>query len=162
MMEKHKLLTKGIRFSIQREGKEVAHAYLYLLINDLHSTPFGLLEDVYVDSACRGAGAGNELLAAVMQGMKGAINSSRQAEMTGRDSRYMTGISDSDSANTGRSSASTSDGASFQTIRTADRFLYALDIFHFPFLLRYGMVDIYGTRRECYQFRGGFLRIRAQ
>jgi len=61
------LVAKGIRFSINHEGVEIAHAYLYVLSNDLHDAPFGLLEDVYVDSIRRGSGAGRELLDAVLR-----------------------------------------------------------------------------------------------
>jgi hypothetical protein len=45
----------GIRFSISNEGREVARAYLYMMTNDLHEAPFGLLEDVYVDESQRGS-----------------------------------------------------------------------------------------------------------
>lgn len=64
-MEIHEFAAKGLRFSVHKEGKEVAHAYLYLLSNDLHNTPFGLLEDVHVDDSHRGTGIGRELLSAV-------------------------------------------------------------------------------------------------
>jgi len=40
---------KGIRLSVEQDGKEVAHAYLYLMTNALHETPFGLMKDVCVD-----------------------------------------------------------------------------------------------------------------
>ena len=39
---------RGLRFSIHRDGAEVARAYLYLMTNDLHEAPFGLMEDVFV------------------------------------------------------------------------------------------------------------------
>jgi GNAT superfamily N-acetyltransferase len=62
---------KGIRFSIQGSGGEVARAYLYLMTNDLHDAPFGLLEDVYVDESERGGGLGttlvNEVIAAARE-----------------------------------------------------------------------------------------------
>jgi hypothetical protein len=50
---------EGIRFSIRRDDREIARAYLYLMHNDLHAAPFGLLEDVYVDEAHRGEGEGH-------------------------------------------------------------------------------------------------------
>ena len=53
---------QGIRFSISRGGKEVARAYLYLMTNDLHEAPFGLLEDVYVDESERGGGLGTSIV----------------------------------------------------------------------------------------------------
>lgn len=57
----------GIRFSITKEGIEAAHAYLYLLKNDLHDQAFGLLEDLHVDEGQRSGGIGSELLKAVIE-----------------------------------------------------------------------------------------------
>jgi len=56
----------AIRFSVWRGGKEVGHAYLYILTNDMHKEPFGYLEDVFVLESYRGQGIGNELLDAVV------------------------------------------------------------------------------------------------
>jgi GNAT superfamily N-acetyltransferase len=63
-------VAQGIRFSIQKDGIEVARAYLYLMHNDLHQEPFGLLEDVYVDERHRGQGFGSELVQAVIKAAK--------------------------------------------------------------------------------------------
>ncbi len=52
----------GIRFSVTRNGTEVARAYLYLMQNDIHSEPFGLLEDVFVNEDVRGSGIGSEIV----------------------------------------------------------------------------------------------------
>jgi GNAT superfamily N-acetyltransferase len=52
----------GIRFSISGRGKEIARAYLYVMRNDLHAAPFGLLEDVHVDESQRGVGLGTSLV----------------------------------------------------------------------------------------------------
>jgi GNAT superfamily N-acetyltransferase len=57
---------KGIRFSIGGDGRELARAYLYVMTNDLHEAPFGLLEDVYVDDARRGGGMGSALVKEVI------------------------------------------------------------------------------------------------
>jgi len=35
----------GIKFFVEENGKELGRAYLYVLRNDLHERPFGLLED---------------------------------------------------------------------------------------------------------------------
>jgi GNAT superfamily N-acetyltransferase len=56
----------GIRFAISSDGREVARAYLYLMTNDLHDAPFGLLEDVYVDASQRGRGLGTALVKEVV------------------------------------------------------------------------------------------------
>jgi GNAT superfamily N-acetyltransferase len=62
---------QGIRFSISGSNGEIGRAYLYVMNNDLHSAPFGLLEDVYVDESQRGGGLGttlvNEVIAAARE-----------------------------------------------------------------------------------------------
>ena len=57
---------RGIRFSISANGHEVARAYLYVMTNDLHEAPFGLLEDVYVDESQRGSGLGTAIVKEVI------------------------------------------------------------------------------------------------
>src|SRR5262245_18912939 len=57
---------RGFRFSIDADGREVARAYLYLMTNDLHAAPFGLLEDVYVDESQRGGGLGTAIVKEVI------------------------------------------------------------------------------------------------
>lgn len=66
-MDIRDVTAKGIRFAVTRQGEEVGHAYLYVMHNDLHEEPFGLLEDVQVLPAHQGAGIGGELLAAVLE-----------------------------------------------------------------------------------------------
>jgi GNAT superfamily N-acetyltransferase len=63
---------QGIRFSIDDGGGEVARAYLYVLNNDLHDAPFGLLEDVFVDESKRGSGLGTSLVNEVIAAAKAA------------------------------------------------------------------------------------------
>ena len=53
----------AIKISAEEEGKEVGHVYVYMLFNDLHEHPFGLIEDLFVDEKHRGAGFGSTLLA---------------------------------------------------------------------------------------------------
>jgi len=62
----------GTRFSISADGREVAGAYLYLMSNDLHDAPFGLLEDVFVDESARGGGIGTALVNEVISAAKEA------------------------------------------------------------------------------------------
>ena len=57
---------RGIRFSIGGDDGEIARAYLYVMTNDLHAEPFGLLEDVYVDESQRGSGLGTALVREVI------------------------------------------------------------------------------------------------
>ena len=62
---------RGIRFSIAGADGEIARAYLYVMANDLHDAPFGLLEDVFVAESKRGSGLGtalvNEVIAAARE-----------------------------------------------------------------------------------------------
>ena len=61
---------KGIKFSLVESDREIARAYLYLMHNDLHQEPFGLLEDVYVAEDIRGEGLGTQLVKKVIQTAK--------------------------------------------------------------------------------------------
>lgn len=58
---------KGIRVSVADDGVEVGRAYLYLMHNDLHKQPFGLMEDVYIDELYRGQGAGSRLVEKIVE-----------------------------------------------------------------------------------------------
>ena len=62
---------RGIRFSVAGADGEIARAYLYVMTNDLHDAPFGLLEDVFVAESERGSGLGtalvNEVIAAARE-----------------------------------------------------------------------------------------------
>lgn len=64
------LQSTAVRISIMRDEKEVGHAYLFLITNDLHDVPYGLLEDVFVDDAYRGQGIGTELVESVITSAK--------------------------------------------------------------------------------------------
>ena len=88
-MNKLTLAAKGIRFSVEKDGREVGRAYLYLLKNDLHSQPFGLLEDVFVEQDYRGAGVAKELLEAVMAE---AMESCYKLVATSRDDGTRTSV----------------------------------------------------------------------
>ena len=65
--ERSTVEAKGIRISVTDDGIEVGRAYLYLMVNDLHNQPFGLMEDVYIDEAYRGKGVGSDLVKQVIQ-----------------------------------------------------------------------------------------------
>lgn len=63
-IERQERLARGIRFSIA--GANGARAYLYVMTNDLHDEPFGLLEDVFVAESERGGGVGTALVREVI------------------------------------------------------------------------------------------------
>lgn len=51
---------------MQDNGQEVGRAYLYLIFNNLHTKPYGLLEDVFVDDNQRGKGLGTKLVTEII------------------------------------------------------------------------------------------------
>lgn len=61
---------RGIKFFIEDDGKEVARAFLFIIKNDLHDRPYGLLEDVFVEEAFRGCGLGTNLTKQVIAGAR--------------------------------------------------------------------------------------------
>ena len=62
--------SKGIKFSIYDNNSIVGRATLYLMKNDLHSRPFGLMEDVFVDKSTRNKGLGTTLVNLVIDEAK--------------------------------------------------------------------------------------------
>ena len=65
-INRKKVESYGIKFFTEKDGKEVARAYLYIMTNDLKKEPFGYLEDVFVDEQLRGQGIGTGLLETVI------------------------------------------------------------------------------------------------
>ena len=57
---------RGIKFALLADKLEIARAYLYIMHNELHAEPFGLLEDVYVHENYRGSGLGTKLVKRVI------------------------------------------------------------------------------------------------
>lgn len=62
--------SKAIKLEIVENKKVVGRASLYLIYNDLHSEPYGLLEDVFVDDSQRGKGTGTELVKKIIEEAK--------------------------------------------------------------------------------------------
>jgi len=63
---------RGVRFSVRNGDREVGRAYLYVMANDLHKEPFGLLEDVFVAESERGSGLGTALVNEVIRAARDA------------------------------------------------------------------------------------------
>lgn len=64
-VEIHKEIKKdcyAVKITVSDDGKEIGRAWLYVLHNDLHAEPFGLLEDVFVEEKYRGSGVGSKLV----------------------------------------------------------------------------------------------------
>ena len=60
----------AVKMIAEEAGKPAGRAYLYVLFNELHKEPYGLLEDVFVDEAFRGQGIGSKLLQMVIDEAK--------------------------------------------------------------------------------------------
>ena len=69
-MKKQKISAEGIKFSIKKDDKEVARAYLYLMKNDLHKQPFGFMEDVFIDESLRSKGYGTKIVKEIIKEAK--------------------------------------------------------------------------------------------
>ena len=54
--------SKAIRVAVSEDGTEIGHAYIFLITNDLHQEPYGLLEDLMVDESQRHNGIGTKLI----------------------------------------------------------------------------------------------------
>lgn len=57
----------AIKVSLVEKEKEVGRAFLYIIKNDLHVSPYGLMEDVFVDESERGKGLGKELVRLIVE-----------------------------------------------------------------------------------------------
>jgi GNAT superfamily N-acetyltransferase len=57
---------RGVRFEAKEKGQVVGRVFLYILHNDLHEEPFGLLEDLFVVESSRKKGIGRKLVEEVI------------------------------------------------------------------------------------------------
>ena len=62
--------SRGIKYTIEVKGMKVGRAFLYIMHNDLHQRPFGLIEDVFVSEKIRGQGVGQKLIGELLQEAK--------------------------------------------------------------------------------------------
>ena len=60
----------GMKITIHIEGHTIGRVYLYLIYNDLHKEPYGLMEDLYIDTAYRGKGYASMLIHAIIEEAK--------------------------------------------------------------------------------------------
>ena len=65
-INKKEVTAKGVKFFVEKDGHEVARAFLYIMNNDLQKGPFGFLEDLFVSEEMRGQGIGTQLLNTVI------------------------------------------------------------------------------------------------
>lgn len=63
--------SRAIKIHINNDKNiEIARGYLYLIKNDLHDQPYGLIEDIFVDKNYRNNGLGNKILLALIKEAK--------------------------------------------------------------------------------------------
>ena len=65
-IERLEQTSKAVKLTVTENGNMLGHAYLYLIHNDLHAAPYGLLEDVFVEEPYRGKGYGTKLVEAAI------------------------------------------------------------------------------------------------
>lgn len=58
--------SRAIKFELKQGKKTIGRIYLYIIKNNLHKRPYGLLEDLFVNENMRGHGFGTELLYAAI------------------------------------------------------------------------------------------------
>ena len=58
---KTKQEAEAIKIEVKEAERPVGRVFLYIIKNDLHERPYGLLEDLYVEEAKRGQGIGKKL-----------------------------------------------------------------------------------------------------
>jgi GNAT superfamily N-acetyltransferase len=65
-----KLDSVAIKISLIEDENEIGRAFLYIIKNDLHKSPYGLMEDVFVYESRRKQGLGRELVNLVVDEAK--------------------------------------------------------------------------------------------
>ncbi|OGZ63817.1 MAG: hypothetical protein A3A98_00830 [Candidatus Staskawiczbacteria bacterium RIFCSPLOWO2_01_FULL_40_39] len=60
----------AVKFTAMENGKTAGWAYLYLIFQDRHEEPYGLMENVYVESEFRSKGIGTQLVKLVIEEAK--------------------------------------------------------------------------------------------
>lgn len=61
---------RGIKIQVEKDGKIAGRVFLYIINNDLHEEPYGLLEDLFVEEEFRGQGIAKELVKMVIEQAK--------------------------------------------------------------------------------------------
>jgi GNAT superfamily N-acetyltransferase len=62
--------SKAIKIEVKDGSKQVGRAFLFLIFNELHKKPYGLMEDVFVDESLRGQGWGTKLVTEIIKQAK--------------------------------------------------------------------------------------------
>ena len=59
--------SNAVKIEILDGRKKIGRAFLYLIYNDLHKKPYGLMEDVFVEPKFRGQGWGTKIIKEIMR-----------------------------------------------------------------------------------------------
>jgi GNAT superfamily N-acetyltransferase len=57
----------AVKITAEENAKAVGWAYLYIIFQDRHEEPYGLVENVYVEEEYRSRGVGTKLMEAIIQ-----------------------------------------------------------------------------------------------
>ncbi|MBU0470588.1 MAG: GNAT family N-acetyltransferase [Nanoarchaeota archaeon] len=57
-IKKTELKGTGVKLILEKDSKQAARVFLYILNNDLHKQLFGFMEDLFVEEEFRGQGIG--------------------------------------------------------------------------------------------------------
>ena len=64
------IIARGKRYSVSRNGREIARVRMIFVENDLHEKPYALIEDLHVSEECRGQGVGTSLVQRLIEDAK--------------------------------------------------------------------------------------------
>ncbi|MBT3450497.1 GNAT family N-acetyltransferase [archaeon] len=66
-LHEKRIFGKGIKIFIEEDKIQIARVFLYILHNELHEVPFGLMEDVFVIESYRSKGIGSKIVNKVIE-----------------------------------------------------------------------------------------------
>ncbi|MDO8510724.1 MAG: GNAT family N-acetyltransferase [Nanoarchaeota archaeon] len=69
-LQTKEISASGVKIILEENGRQIGRGFLYLLHNDLHTEPFGLMEDIFVEESFRGQGHGGKITAAIIEEAK--------------------------------------------------------------------------------------------
>ncbi len=61
-LAREEIQSRARKLVLREQGREIARIWIYFIRNDLHTEPYAVLEDLFVQEACRGKGYGKQLI----------------------------------------------------------------------------------------------------
>ncbi|MBU0596909.1 GNAT family N-acetyltransferase [Patescibacteria group bacterium] len=68
--KEHQDRAYATKFVVESDGNVAGRGYLYIIYNDLHDLPYGLVEDVFVEEDFRRKGIGTKLMNSIIDEAK--------------------------------------------------------------------------------------------